>query len=758
MSISPVAPFGALPSARQLAWHRLEYYGFVHFTTNTFTDLEWGYGDEKPLIFDPSACSPKQWARAAHEAGMKGLILTCKHHDGFCLWPSKFTEHSVKASPYKNGKGDIVREFFDACAEYGLKTGVYLSPWDRNHPDYAKPEYITYYRNQLRELLTNYGDVFEVWFDGANGGDGYYGGAREKRFIDKEHYYDWANTHALVRGLAPNAVMFSDAGPDIRWVGNESGFAAETMWCTMNMEGRYPGYHPEGYNPFNDLGYGHENGTTWLPPEVDVSIRPGWFWHERQNAEVRSVANLLAMYYESVGRGATLLLNIPPDRRGLFHEIDVERLAGFRAARDAVFKTDVVLGAALTAKNVRGNDRRFAVKNLIDGNDGTYWATDDGVTASSIDIVFPSPTTVNNLLIQEYIALGQRVTSWKLEAETASGFTPVTQGTTIGYKRLARFSDITARRFRVRIEAKAPIVLSRIGLFHAPVFLEDPLIARDRNGAVSISAGSAARVRYTLNGRTPDAASPIFEKPVSLSEGGLVRAAVFPADNPGAMSLGKATTLEKRFGYAKKDWRVVRASSAETQYDNKAENAIDDDPKTIWHTKWSGGTPLPPPHEIIIDLGKPLAIGAFGYLPRQDGHGGALAEIYLFGVSDDGVSWKKAAGGRFDNIVNNPVLQVVPLKKPLSARYIKFTVVTSAGDHASACAAEIDVFPPERQASAKTPEKERKAAVTAHAGKKRASASPKKKGVRRTAAKERATQKKRKSIRQKPVHKKARRK
>lgn len=755
MSIAPPAPFGALPSVRQLAWHRLEYYGFVHFTTNTFTDLEWGYGDEKPSIFNPSACSPKQWARVAKESGMKGLILTCKHHDGFCLWPSKFTAHSVKASPYQKGKGDIVREFFDACDEYGLKTGVYLSPWDRNHPDYAKPEYITYYRNQLRELLTNYGDVFEVWFDGANGGDGYYGGAREKRFIDKEHYYDWANTHAIVRELAPNAVMFSDAGPDIRWVGNESGFAAETMWCTMNMEGRYPGYHPDGYKPFNDLGYGHENGSSWLPPEVDVSIRPGWFWHERQNAQVRSVANLLTMYYESVGRGASLLLNIPPDRRGVFHEIDVERLMGFRAARDAVFKNDIALGAALTAKNVRGNDARFSVRNLTDNNAESYWATDDGVTSSSIDIVFSVPTTVNNLLIQEYIALGQRVTSWKLEAETASGFVCAAEGTTVGYKRLARFSDVTAMRFRLSIEAKAPIVLSRLGLFRAPVFLEDPVISRDRSGSLSISAGNNARVRFTADGSLPDNASPLYEKPVALPNGGTVRAAVFAKDNPGAMALGKATSCEKRFGYAKGDWRIVRASSAETQYDNKAENAIDDDPRTIWHTKWSGGTAVPPPHEIVIDLGRTLAIGSFGYLPRQDGHGGAIAEMYLFGVSDDGKTWKKAAEGRFDNILNNPIMQIVPLVSALKARFVKFTVIVSANGHASACAAEIDVYPPEGRASAKKPAQKKRAVVRARAGKKRASASPKKKGVRSA---KRPVQKKRKSIRQKPMHKKARRK
>jgi alpha-L-fucosidase len=300
------APFGPLPTERQLRWHEMEYYGFLHFTVNTFTDKEWGFGDEKPAIFNPSQMDIRQWARVARDAGMKGLIITAKHHDGFCLWPSAYTEHSVKHSPWKNGKGDIVGELAAACREYGLRMGVYLSPWDRNSAVYGTPEYRTYYRSQLRELLTTYGDVFSVWYDGANGGDGYYGGANETRRIDNKTYYRWPEVHKIVRELQPMAVMFSDAGPDIRWVGNERGFGNETNYATLKRDELYPGT-PRS----RELPQGHRDGNYWVPAEADVSIRPGWFYHASQDERVKSLDQMLEIYYRSVGMGCNLLLNIP---------------------------------------------------------------------------------------------------------------------------------------------------------------------------------------------------------------------------------------------------------------------------------------------------------------------------------------------------------------------------------------------------------------------------------------------------------------
>jgi alpha-L-fucosidase len=461
-----LAPFGALPSPRQLAWHRLETYGFIHFTTNTFTDLEWGYGDERPEVFWPTALDARQWARVAKDGGLKGLILTCKHHDGFCLWPSRLTEHSVKNSPWKDGRGDVVRALAEACRAFGLKFGVYLSPWDRNHPLYGQPGYVAYYRSQLEELLTQYGPVFEVWHDGANGGDGWYGGARETRKIDAATYYGWPETWDLARRLQPEAVIFSDAGPDIRWVGNEAGVGADTTWCTFNPAGRYPGF-PEAA----DLGRGHENGSHWIPPETDVSIRPGWFYHAREDASAKSVQQLVDIYFQSVGRGTSLLLNLPPDRRGLIHEVDTARLVEFRRILESAFAHDLLTEAAragkatLAASSTRGP--QFSPERLVDGDPETCWAAEDGVAAAEIHLEFDRPVTFNLFQAQEAIAFGQRVRGWRLEAQASNGcWQPAAAGTTIGYKRLARFAPVTARRVRLILEdcLESP-ALASVGLF-----------------------------------------------------------------------------------------------------------------------------------------------------------------------------------------------------------------------------------------------------------------------------------------------------
>ena len=339
-AIEPPTPYATLPSERQLKWHKLEFYGFIHFTVNTFTNKEWGYGDESCDVFNPSNYDPDQIVKAAKEGGMKGLILTCKHHDGFCLWPSKYTEHSVKNSSWENGNGDVVRDISEACKKYGLKFGVYLSPWDRNHADYGKPEYILYYRNQLRELLINYGPVFEIWFDGANGGDGYYGGANEVRKIDRATYYDWPKTLKIVRELQPDAVIFSDVGPDVRWIGNEKGIANETCWATYTPHGLDGNEPAAGAVEYKEGEKGHRNGKYWIAPECDVSIRPGWFYHKKENSKVRNPENLMDLYFKSVGRGASFLLNLPPDKRGQIHENDVSSLKEFKANLDEMFERD----------------------------------------------------------------------------------------------------------------------------------------------------------------------------------------------------------------------------------------------------------------------------------------------------------------------------------------------------------------------------------------------------------------------------------
>jgi alpha-L-fucosidase len=469
-AVEPPAPYGAIPTERQLAWHEHEFYGFIHFTMNTFTGKEWGYGDESLDTFNPSDLDVKQWVRVAKESGMTGLILTCKHHDGFSLWPSKFTEHSVKNTPYKNGEGDIVGELAAACEEAGLFFGVYLSPWDRNHPEYGRPAYVDYFRNQLRELLTDYGTIQEVWFDGANGGDGYYGGARETRKIDRAVYYDWKNTWSIVRELQPSAILFSDIGPDIRWVGNEKGFAGEPSWATYTPHGIKPGVAPApGMVKYKEGINGHADGELWLPAEVDVSIRPGWFYHEEENDKVRTPENLLKLYYQSVGRGASFLLNLPPDQRGLVHENDVASLKGLRALLDETFDVNLAAGAKVSGAPERGGDPKFAAANLLDGDGKTYWATDDGVTKASVVIELDGAKSFNNVLLQEYIALGQRVREFSVDAWVDGKWTSIAKGTSIGYKRIIPTESVTTSKVRLNIDGAAACpALSSFELYAGP--------------------------------------------------------------------------------------------------------------------------------------------------------------------------------------------------------------------------------------------------------------------------------------------------
>ncbi len=430
-------PGPVLPSPAQVEYQQMEMVGFIHFTVNTYTDKEWGYGDEDPAIFNPAELDAEQWVKTAKAGGLKELILTAKHHDGFCLWPSAYTEHSVKNSPFRDGRGDVVREFTDACRKHGIKVGLYLSPWDRNHKDYGKPAYITYYRNQLRELLTQYGEINEIWFDGANGGDGYYGGAKEERRIDRKTYYDWPTTVKLVKELQPGIKIFSDAGPDIRWVGNEKGYAGETFWSTISGDRLVIGNADQEY-----LNRGDPKGDRWIIGQCDVSIRPGWFYHASQDSLVKTPQQLMNIYYKSVGRNGVLLLNLPPDRRGLIHETDVAHLTQFREMIDRIFADDLAANASMKRKRLK---------------DGTVEVT----------LTLKAPRTFDLLVLQEPIERGQRISSFYVEAETGRGeWSRIASATTIGYKRILQVDPVTTSRLRVVIEAFTyPPSISHIGLF-----------------------------------------------------------------------------------------------------------------------------------------------------------------------------------------------------------------------------------------------------------------------------------------------------
>ncbi len=465
VSCSQVAPPEAVlpvPSKEQLAWHKMEMNAFIHFTTNTFTDKEWGYGDESPEVFNPDTVNTDQWVSVLKESGFKGIILTCKHHDGFCLWPSKYTDHSIANSPYLNGKGDVVKQLSESCLQQNVKFGIYMSPWDRNRSDYGQDSYITYYRNQLKELFSTYGPVFEMWFDGANGGDGYYGGANEERRIDKKTYYDWPTTLDMVRDIQKNVIFFSDAGPGVRWCGNESGFVNKTCWSTITPDTLFAG--KPGIE--NLLATGAEDGSAWLPAEVDVSIRPGWFYHASEDSLVKTADELFNIYLTSVGRGALLLLNVPPDKTGHFHQNDIYSLKAFRSKLDQAFSVNYAKSGQIIASDTRGNSDDYSAANLLDNNRNTYWCTDDNIEEAALEIVLNKNENLQYLVIQEYIELGQRIKQFTVEVYQDGEWKNVATETTIGYKRIVPLNGINANKVRVVFEkSKACPVISSIGLY-----------------------------------------------------------------------------------------------------------------------------------------------------------------------------------------------------------------------------------------------------------------------------------------------------
>ena len=464
---APVAP---LPTAHQVAWQKLETYAFIHFGPNTFGDREWGYGDAPLSDFNPTKLDTEQWAKTIKAAGMKGVILTAKHHDGFCLWPTKYTDYSVRNTPYKGGKGDIVGELAAACKKYGLKLGLYLSPWDRHQSFYSTPLYVEYFYAQLEELLTQYGELFEVWFDGANGGDGWYGGAKEQRKIDRRTYYDFPRAHKLVYKHQPQAIIFSDGGPGCRWVGNEEGYADATNWSFLRINEVYP-----GYDKYYELTSGHADGDTWVPSECNTSIRPGWFYHESEDARVKSIPQLTDLYYRSVGHNGTFLLNFPVDKEGLIHPIDSANAVNYHQQVAAELSNNLLRRVSIKASNVR-DKKLYGTANLTDGNYDTYWATEDGVTTAILDIALKGTRKINRIMLQEYIPLGQRVSKFHLEYFYGGKWQPISikeATTTIGYKRLLRFQTITAKKLRVCFdEARGPLCINGIGAYYAPKALE----------------------------------------------------------------------------------------------------------------------------------------------------------------------------------------------------------------------------------------------------------------------------------------------
>jgi len=663
-------PFGAVPSKQQLEWHKMEYYAFIHFTMNTFTNKEWGEGTESTESFYPTQLDCRQWARSAKEAGMNGIIITAKHHDGFCLWPSKYSTHTVRESRWKDGKGDILKELSTACKEFGLKFGVYVSPWDRNHPTYGTEEYNNTFKNTLTEVLTNYGEIFEVWFDGANG-EGPNG---------KKQVYDWSGIFNTVRKLQPNALIFGPVQPDIRWVGNEDGYANETNWATMDK------MMTETSAGLKELNTGKENGDAWIPSEVDVSIRPGWFYHKGEDGKVKSLNKLVDIYFSSVGRGSNLLLNVPPDRRGLFHEDDIKALKELRKYLGACFKKNLAAGAKVTATNTRGNSKEFSPQYTVDKDTDSFWSTDDNIKSASLELHLNNKTSLNCIEFQEYIALGQRVKSFSIEAFSDGAWKIISKGTTIGYKKLLRFPLIKTDKIRINIlESKACPVISNIAVYKIPELVDATEIKRNKNGIISLKTGSPQTViHYTIDGTTPTKKSSLYSKPFEMKNKCLIKAVAFNGDYSKSSGI-----VSVEFGPCKENWKIISADDEHKEL--KAEYAIDDDPSTFWHTHWNGDY-IKHPHEIVIDLGEEFKLSGFTYLPRQDGNNSGNITVYDLYLSKDNSSWKKViANGKFGNIANNPILQIVPFSQPELARYLKLITAGDANNNGWVNAAEIGI-------------------------------------------------------------------
>lgn len=639
---APPKPYGATPTKYQMDWQKMEYYMFVHFGPNTFTNVEWGNGKEDPKVFNPTDVDCRQWAATAKAAGMKGIILTAKHHDGFCLWPSKYSTHTVRESSWKEGKGDLLKELSKACREYGLKFGVYLSPWDRNHPAYGTPEYNQIFANTLQEVLGNYGEIFEQWFDGANG-DAAHG--------RKKQVYDWDLFHSVVYRNQPQAIIFSDIGPGCRWMGNERGVAGRTNWSRLNVEGFGPGLKA----PASDtLNMGNIYGVAWVPAETDVSIRPGWFYSPSTDGKVKTLDQLLDIYYTSIGRNSNLLLNVPPDRTGHIHREDSIRLMEFRQALDEIFKNNLIEDAKITASTTRGNSPQYAPENILNDNYNSYWTTNDSTTTACIEIDLKKETTFNRLLLQEYIPLGQRIAKFSIEALVNNKWKLLATETTIGYKRILRLPTTSANKIRINIEKSlACPILNHMGLFMAPEKLSKPIINRNREGIVYIECSSSdPTIYYTTDGSEPTSSSTVYKAPFALPLGGTVKA-IATISNGTATS--KANPMD--FDIAPVGWKIIspQIDGIEQIIDGENISFI-----TIQDKK-----------PIIVDLGNTILLKGFSYVPRADEQANNLYRYNLY-LSLDNKKWNKVlSNASFQNIKNNPIRQDVLFRTPNKARFIR---------------------------------------------------------------------------------------
>lgn len=617
-----------IPTQEQIDWQKLETYAFVHFGLNTFNDLEWGYGNTPASTFNPTNLDCDQWVATLKQCGMKGVILTAKHHDGFCLWQTKTTDYSIANSPYKNGNGDMVKELSDACKKHGLKFALYLSPWDRNHAQYGYEDYVEVYHNQIDELTSNYGDLFEFWFDGANGGDGYYGGTNESRSINAKEYYDYERARDTILRRHPNAMIFGGTCQTIRWVGNEQGWAGDTDWCMIN---------PESDNNTKHLNHGSANGTHWIPAEVDVSIRPGWFYHQREDHQVKSVAQLTDIYYRSVGHNANLLLNFPINLDGKIPVQDSIRIMEWHDVITNDLKDNLLKYAKVNVDNERG--RKFKAENVIDGDWETYWATEDDYNFGTISFTFDKPVKMNRVVLQEYIPLGQRVSDFYMEGELNGKWFKINAFdtlSTIGYKRIVRFNTVELDKLIIYFEeSRGPLCINNIEAYCAPVLLTEPVIARDFDNYVKMeSSDKDAVIFYTIDGSDPDENSLRYDKPFIFNKNGVIKAISYDIE-----SKSKSAASIKELDLSHDFFNIIEPQEG-------TRKIID---ANIYSTMYiDNNAPL------TFEFNEEQAICGFRYLPNQSRD--ASRHIVDYELYIDG---KNVKSGTFGNIKNNPIERVV---------------------------------------------------------------------------------------------------
>ncbi|MCQ2319350.1 MAG: alpha-L-fucosidase [Bacteroidales bacterium] len=639
----------------------METYAFVHFGLNTFNDLEWGGGDTPASTFNPTDLDCEQWAATLKDCGMKGVILTAKHHDGFCLWPTKSTDYNISNSPYKNGEGDMVRELSDACRKYGLKFGIYLSPWDRNNAEYGFPDYVETYHQQINELTSNYGPLFEFWFDGANGGTGYYGGANERRSIDAREYYDYQRAKDTIHKRHPDAMIFGGPCQTIRWVGNEQGWAGATNWAMLSDSENY-----------NQLTYGSEDGVSWIPAEVDVSIRPGWFYHQREDHQVKTLAKLVDIYYNSVGHNANLLLNFPVGLSGKIYPQDSLRAMELHQTISNELKDNLLLDAKVSADDERG--RKFSASKVNDGNPETYWATNDDYPYGSIAFKFEKPVMMNRVLLQEYIALGQRVKSFYLEGELDGKWFKIPTydtTTTIGYKRIVRFNTVKLDKLVIYFEeSRGPLCISNIEAYCAPALLSEPTIYRNFDNVVTIvSSDQNTEIYYTVDGSAPvvgDNAKK-YDKPFIFRDKGTIKAVSYDALS------GKSSAVStKTLPLPHESFKVISP-------ENGFNKIYDGSGFSITYLMMENAV-------VELEYNENQTVTGFSYLPSQGRDASRHINEYEFFV--DG---KLVSKGSFGNIKNNPIEQVVNFE-PVVGKRVRF-VAKGNTDNAKSCnIAEFRVF------------------------------------------------------------------